>query len=821
MRTIRLLPAGERFNAGRGARVFFQLLGAGAALVPAVLGAAASPSGAPGTPALDVRFTDTVPALGGRNLVPNGSFEAGSAGWSSLGAEGAGYGNGWAPLFGNWGNLAALHGAVVRGGAADGGSFLRIRVGGDDTPVFNYDYFVPVNHRELRPLAASRGWIAVTPGRPYTVSVSMRASRDGLPGTFGVHVEDAGTAWSGSVEESLEPVTLGTRWVRYSRTFTPKYDALFVVAGPDLAREEKAAVDVDAVQLEEGAAATAFAPRSSLEVGVEPVEPEGVFTVGEPAALKVTASNASARPVSARVRFAVTDFDDQAVDLPDAVLEVRAGQALEQRVALPAGWRGFYRVRATFGPAGAQESRLIRIAFVPPRTGEETVIGVNHAYPTRFLVETARKAGVSWYRDWTLKWQHIEPERGKYRWDVSDPEIHRVVDQGVHLMAMIPFPSAEWNSTAPSLATLRSLIPDYRAGGLGDSGELIPRARWAWLPRDPAELGGFARAVATRYRDQVKVWEFLNEPLFTDYALPDASHFEIVPGPDAPPPEKIAELKAGLLKGYAIADYLALLKTVAPYIRAANPDARIMGGPGFPGDGAYTLQMVEAGILELVDILGIHDYPMGSEPEKLVARMDKLQAAMRAHGGPKPVWLTEFSYFGTDDLPRSPFVPTPGEFSEHQLLSEREVADFIVRFCTIFLGRGGEKIFLHSGSTGSVNNPGTESCLFADGGVRKVFPALAVFTGMMGPSPRSVGDRPQGSGFAFAFEGEGRSTVVLWDPAGGSQAALPAGAACSDIMGRALTGPSIRLTGSPVYLVGAAGRAQAILAACAAAEPHT
>ncbi len=814
MKSIRPLQVGERFDIGGSVDRWVRRLGASGALVAAaVLGASAPPSGGTGPP--DVRFTDTVPALGGRNLVPNGSFEAGSAGWSSLGAAGAGYGNGWAPLFGNWGNLSALHGTVERGGAAEGDCYLRIRVGGVDTPVFNYDYFVPVNHRELRPLAASRGWIAVTPGRPYTVSVSMRASREGLLGAFGVHVEDAGTAWSGSVDEDLEAVTLGTRWVRYTRTFTPKYGALFVLAGPALAHEEKSAVDVDAVQLEEGTAATAYGPRSGLEVGIEPTEPEGVFTVGEPAALKITASNASAGAVSARVRFAVTDFDDRAVDLADAVLEVPAGAAAEQRVALPADWRGFYRVRASFGPAGAEESRLIRVAFVPRRSGEETVIGVNHAYPTRFLVETARKAGVSWYRDWTLKWQHVEPERGKYHWDVSDPEIHRVVDQGAHLMAMIPFPSAEWNSTGPSLATLRSLIADYRNGGLGDSGELIPRARWAWLPRDPAELGGFARAVATRYRDQVKVWEFLNEPLFTDYALPDASHFEIAPGPGAPPAEQIAELRAGLLKGYTIADYLALLKTVAPYIRAANPDARIMGGPGFPGDGAYTLQMVNAGILGLVDILGIHDYPFTSEPEKLLGRMDKLQAAMRAHGGPKPVWLTEFSYFGTDDLPRRPFVPTPGEFSEHQLLSERQVADFIVRFCTIFLGRGGEKIFLHSGSTGSVNNPGTESCLFADGGVRKVFPALAVFTGMMGPSPRPVADRPLGAGFAFAFEGADHSTVVLWDPAGGSQAALPAGVACTDIMGRTLAGPSIRLTGSPVYLVGPVGRAQEVLAACA------
>lgn len=43
-----------------------------------------------------VRFTHTVAPLGGKNLLPNGSFETGAAGWSSLGL-GAGHENAWAP----------------------------------------------------------------------------------------------------------------------------------------------------------------------------------------------------------------------------------------------------------------------------------------------------------------------------------------------------------------------------------------------------------------------------------------------------------------------------------------------------------------------------------------------------------------------------------------------------------------------------------------------------------------------------------------------------------------------------------------------------
>lgn len=240
-----------------------------------------------------------------------------------------------------------------------------------------------------------------------------------------------------------------------------------------------------------------------------------------------------------------------------------------------------------------------------------------------------------------------------------------------------------------------------------------------------------------------------------------------------------------------------------------------MGGPGTPASNPYTLSMLQAGLLDCVDILGLHDYPRFDKPETQIAGMDTLRATMKAHGGPKAIWMTEFSYYGSDDLPRKPFVPIPGLWSEPQLLTEKQAADYIVRYCAIFLGRGGEKIFLHSGCTGSVNKPGTESCLFADGAVRKVFPALAVFTEVMGPNPKFVADKTAGGAFIFAFETGRQATLVLWDPDEKTTTRIPAGAACKDLMGRAVSGPTVSLTGSPAYLIGPPGQAQKLFASCA------
>ncbi len=46
------------------------------------------------------------------------------------------------------------------------------------------------------------------------------------------------------------------------------------------------------------------------------------------------------------------------------------------------------------------------------------------------------------------------------------------------------------------------------------------RARQAWAPKDPQELADFIERAATRYKDRIHIWEFLNEPIYTDYALP-------------------------------------------------------------------------------------------------------------------------------------------------------------------------------------------------------------------------------------------------------------------------------------------------------------
>jgi hypothetical protein len=604
-----------------------------------------------------VRFADVIPAMESKNLVPNGSFETGSAGWSSMG-KGVGYLNDWMPITSNWGNFESLHGQVEKNGAAHGEAFLRIRLGGENTPVFNFDYFYPVNRRELRPLAASLGWIELTPGVPYTISLSMRASCEGIRGAFGVWNDDAGDDLSDSEAEILTHVTLTHEWRRYSLTFVAKHPYVFVLAGPDLTQERDVAVDIDAIQLEKGTQGTRFSPRADLEVEIAPTAFAGVFTVGQPVSLRIAASNNSGRITYARFHFKVTDYYNQPVELNEGDLEIPPWGTAEKTILVPPHWRGFYRIQPTCSSGDLTvKPRLLRLAIVPPRSSSDTILGINHAYPTKNLLTLAREAGITWYRDWSLKWQQVEPERGKYNWGPVDLQFNRMAAQSLNLMAMIPFPSAEWNSTAPDLGTIRALTPNHSRKTKSEDREPLLRARWDWMPMDLGELKGFLSPVVSRYGKQIQALEILNEPLSTRYLFPSEQ-----------------TLKSKELEAFAVQNYLDLLGSVVPVIRAANPSIRIVGGGIFP-DGvtqsdhageSSPFEILSMGLLDFLDVVSLHDFPgmplrHGGKihmPEELISAMNPLRAIFMAHCRSMPLWMTEFSYYGSDDLPRSHLSPT-------------------------------------------------------------------------------------------------------------------------------------------------------------------
>src|SRR5206468_3758286 len=108
-------------------------------------------------------------------------------------------------------------------------------------------------------------------------------------------------------------------------------------------------------------------------------------------------------------------FDRPAI-LPAVTLDIPARGVASRKVEIPAAWRGFYLVRASWTLGDRSEARGLRVAIVPRRISTDSVLGINHAFPDANLIHLASKAGVAWYRDWSLKWEHIAPSPGDWRW---------------------------------------------------------------------------------------------------------------------------------------------------------------------------------------------------------------------------------------------------------------------------------------------------------------------------------------------------------------------------------------------------------------------
>ena len=150
--------------------------------------------------------------------------------------------------------------------------------------------------------------------------------------------------------------------------------------------------------------------------------------------------------------------------------------------------------------------------------------------------------------------------------------------------------------------------------------------------------------------------------------------------------------------------------------------------------------------------------------------------------------------------------------------SERRCAEYTLRYFLVMLSRGTQRIFIHAGGNDKANQPNFECALFAESGApRKLFPALAVLTELMGASPVFAGERRFGaSGWAMAFETGKQSVVALWDadedPATRTAVSSSGSGRWMDIMGRPLTAPPAGLSTSPAYLIGPAGKAKELLA---------
>ncbi|MHC4681918.1 MAG: carbohydrate binding domain-containing protein [Planctomycetota bacterium] len=680
------------------------------------------------------------------NLLPNSSFECGLSGWGSI-AELPGWG----------GNLNLPVGCVDGADGKFHSSSFKIALAPETIPIFYFDYFPLYRVPVTAPLLANRGWLSVEKGMPYTLSAYIKAESEGLVGLLLINQADR--------RNLRREVQIRTQWDRYVFTFEPQAEQIFVALGLDLkaSKRDAGTVWIDGIQLERGPGPTAYRPRTEVEVGLETGRVGNLFPYGEEPKMKAMLFNAGQTPQRVVLNAQITDFDDAVVHRAGIPIELEAGRKVTVPISSGVQSKGFYRLKLECAGASAAFTRPMRFAIIEPYTESDSLFGMNHAYPWPHLLDLSSQMGLCWFRDWSLKWHDVEPEKGHFEFAESDRQIDRVLDRGLNVLALLPFPSSNWSSSAAAEVKATTHYPENRE-------------RVAYMPRNLNDLAGYVRQTVGHYRDRVNVWEILNEPIFTSYALPRG-------------------------KGYRAKDYVQLLRVAYQAVKAVDAQAFVIGGIA-GGPATYTQEFIDAGGLHWVDALNLHIYPGLASPEAYEEPLSLLRGKMRSDGMDKPIWFTEGAYYADDDKPFEPYDSTWLTLLE----SEAEAAEWQTKFNTLLLAYGAEKIIYHSGTPGALNNESLSGIFFEWAGApRKMLVAQAAMANLLSPPVKSLGPvkSPEMTN-AYGFETRGRTIIIAWrnEEAPAQEISL-AGKPwrAVDMLGNELRAGSAVLTGRPLYLV--------------------
>jgi len=692
------------------------------------------------------RFTEVVPPAKAVNLLPNSSFECGASGWGSI-----------ADLPGWGGNLNLPVGTVDNTTGRFHESSFKIALTPKNIPVFYFDYFPLYRVPVKAPLLANRGWITVELGVHYTLSAYMKTDSNGLVGVLSVN-----QAFRRSLRHEVQ---LKTNWQRYTFTFQPQVEQVFIALGLDLeaSKQEAGTVWVDGVQLEKGSEATRYHPRTVVEVGLETDRLGNLFPYGAEPKITAAAFNAGRVPQSVRLYLHTKNFDDVAIHEAAVPVYIQSGRTVTVPIRPGVRRKGFYRLHLRAEGAEVVLTRPMRFAIIEPYAGSESLFGMNHAYPWPHMLDLSKQIGLCWFRDWSLKWHDVEQEKGKFDFAESDFQINRVLKQGLNVLPLLPFPSSDWSSSAgPEVKTT-----EHYPGS---------RERIAYMPRDLEEFAAYVHKTVQHYRTKLHVWEILNEPIYTSYALPRR-------------------------EGYQVKDYVQLLRAAYKAVKQADPDALVVGGIA-GGPTTYTKEFIEAGGLHCVDALNLHTYPGLTEPEAYEEALHQLRARMRSAGADKPIWFTEGAYYADDDKSLEPYDST----WLRPVDSEIEAAEWQVKFNTLLLAYGVEKIIYHSGTPGSLNNESLSGIFFEWAGTpRKMLAAQSAMANLLLPPVRSLGPLQSPEKVkAYGFETDGRTVIIAWMKEGAEPRTISLSGKpwrAMDLQGDELKVDNVLLSERPIYFV--------------------
>ena len=748
---------------------------------------------------------------GATNLIPNSGFEAGTGNWGTLG------------LTAGWGaNPVGLTGTLDTASPHEGVNSLRIDVSSSNVLYYDNWQAVPGSQSLAVPQSlvqtANSGWISVNPAQQLTFSAYLKASTAGVPVRLSI-ITGNDPASGDTPGLYSTNVSVGTTWQRYTFTTYVPTSQVYVAVGPDYTGSSipsgTTSVWVDAVQLEQASSASTYQRQGTVELAINGNAFGNIYTIGQTPTFTIGGSNSTGSSSTITVTAQLTDYFGNSLTPQTSNVTILPGSTVSSTFTPTFTKQGYYRIHFSWSIGGNAQTKDMIMAYIDGNTAATSPFGINHAPGSSALCAALNTAGVTWARDWSLVWDNIEQTSGSTNYTPADTQIQRELSANMNVLALVPLPSTQWNSSDSHYFT-----PSYQP----------PWEETRYAPSTASDLATFIGNSVTHYASltpgKVKYWEFMNEPLWTGFCLPITGmvYTGTLPAP------------AGLIPGpgYSVSDYVSLLHQSYTAIKTADSGASVVGGLCMDpwqylltdSGSTYLNEFITAGGLSYVDILNVHNYGENEaaanglpiSPEVIMPHLQSLVTAMG--GSVKPIWQDEFAYYASDDLPWTPYANT-GAFP-YLIGSEEGMANWTIRSNLIMLANDVTKIFYHQGINGAINDSSwdIQDPLFTGlnnlGQPRKLYAAQAELSHFLGSAPvygakwniaSTISGHSTAGIYGFSFTNSSTAVMAVWanEVAVANHSTwsitVPAGVTIYDVMGNSVGSSTATLGSSPLYLV--------------------
>jgi Cellulase (glycosyl hydrolase family 5)/Carbohydrate binding domain len=333
------------------------------------------------------------------------------------------------------------------------------------------------------------------------------------------------------------------------------------------------------------------------------------------------------------------------------------------------------------------------------------------------------------------QWSEIEGSAGAYDWSGLDLRVAQARERGADVLYTLGGRTPQWAAAQPDGAS------PYGPGQCSE-----PSSDQVWQD--------WVRAIATRYKGQITLWEVWNEPDLADFYCGT--------------PDQLVDLAR---QAYTV------LKEVDPANRVLSP-----GFSGYQGPGYLDYFLAQGGG-DYADIVSYHFY--AATPEDAVGwRWDNIQSVLRSNGADaKPLWNTEQGWI---DVPAARPIP------------QATGAAYVARMYLLSWAVGIDRAYYYTW-----DNQWNQFQFAEPDGVTLTEAGTAyreVATWMTGAAMESLTTDASGTYIATLRTAGGAVQHVAWNPRQQAQLDLPASWATSSR--RTLTGVVTDIAGQTSITVG-------------------